>query len=60
MDIAALDKDIANTDSERISLEARLEGDLYPRRAIISGLVTAKKAEVKGTMLMRVRLLEGD
>ncbi|CAK65585.1 unnamed protein product (macronuclear) [Paramecium tetraurelia] len=48
VDIAAYDKDIANTDSERISLEARLEGDLYPRRAIISGLVTAKKAEVKG------------
>ncbi|CAD8170012.1 unnamed protein product [Paramecium octaurelia] len=48
VDISAYDKDIANTDSERISLEARLEGDLYPRRAIISGLVTAKKAEVKG------------
>ncbi|CAD8102008.1 unnamed protein product [Paramecium sonneborni] len=48
VDISAYDKDIANTDSERISLEARLEGDLYPRRAIITGLVTAKKAEVKG------------
>ncbi|CAD8073969.1 unnamed protein product [Paramecium primaurelia] len=48
VDISAYDKDIANTDSERISLEARLEGDLYPRRAIISGLITAKKAEVKG------------
>jgi hypothetical protein len=35
-------------------LEARLEGDLYPRRAIISGLVTAKKAEVKGNLCIEL------
>jgi hypothetical protein len=28
-------------------LEAKLEGDLYPRRAIMTGVVNAKTAEVK-------------
>ncbi|CAD8207837.1 unnamed protein product [Paramecium pentaurelia] len=48
VDIAAYDKDIANIDSERIPLEAKLEGNSYPRRTIISGFVKAKKAQVKG------------
>jgi len=37
-----------------------LEGDLYPRRAIISGLVTAKKAEVKGNLIYENRLSKGN
>lgn len=34
VDIAAYDKDLAESNRERIILEAKLEGDLYPRREI--------------------------
>jgi hypothetical protein len=35
MDIAAYDKDLNESNRERITLEAKLEGDLYPRREIM-------------------------
>ena len=38
---------MANSERERIGYEAKLEGDLYPRRAIMTGLVNAKTAEAK-------------
>jgi len=46
-DIAAYDKDLAESNTKRIQLEAKLEGDLYPRRAIMTGIVNAKTQEVK-------------
>lgn len=47
MDIAAYDKDIADSNYHKIVLEGKLEGDLYPNRAIHQGVEKAKLAEVK-------------
>ncbi|KAM3129282.1 hypothetical protein pb186bvf_018661 [Paramecium bursaria] len=48
VDIAFYDKELALANKDKIGYEAKLEGDLYPRRSILQGLVAAKKAEVKG------------
>jgi hypothetical protein len=47
-DIAEFDKDLAESNTKKIALEAKLEGDLYPRRAIMTGVVNSKKKEVAG------------
>ncbi|CAK79629.1 unnamed protein product (macronuclear) [Paramecium tetraurelia] len=48
VDISAFDKDLAESNRKKIELEARLEGQLYPQREILQGLVAQKQAEVKG------------
>lgn len=48
VDIAVFDKDIASTDNERIVLEAKLEGELYPKREIVQGIVSMKQKELNG------------
>ncbi|CAD8109242.1 unnamed protein product [Paramecium primaurelia] len=48
VDISAFDKDLAESNRKKIELEARLEGQLYPQRSILEGLVAQKSAEVKG------------
>ncbi|CAD8103673.1 unnamed protein product [Paramecium primaurelia] len=47
-DISAFDKDLAESNRQKIELEARLKGQLYPQRGILQGLVAQKQAEVKG------------
>jgi hypothetical protein len=37
-DIATYDKDIAESNTQRIQLEAKLEGELYPKREILTGV----------------------
>ncbi|CAD8155636.1 unnamed protein product [Paramecium octaurelia] len=48
VDISAFDKDLAESNRKKVDLEARLEGQLYPQRSILEGLVAQKSAEVKG------------
>jgi hypothetical protein len=50
VDLSGLDKEIAVADTYRISLEAKLEGALYPQRSILQGIVTSKTKEVRGTI----------
>jgi chromosome segregation ATPase len=45
-DIAAFDKDLAECDRDKIAYEGKLEGDLYPRRSIMTGVVNSKTKEV--------------
>jgi hypothetical protein len=45
-DIGRLDKDLAESNTYRVQLEAKLEGALYPQRSIFQGLVASKSKEV--------------
>jgi len=42
VDIRRYDDEIAVSDTERIQLEAKLEGQLYPQREILRGIESAK------------------
>jgi hypothetical protein len=46
-DIAAFDKDLAESERNRIDLEAKLEGELYPRREIMTTVVNQKTKELQ-------------
>jgi hypothetical protein len=45
-DIAALDKDLAESNTYKVQLEARLEGQLYPTKQILEGIVASKEREL--------------
>ncbi|CAK89330.1 unnamed protein product (macronuclear) [Paramecium tetraurelia] len=47
VDLQNLDQNIKVSDNERIKLEARLEGELYPKRQILQKLITQKQGELK-------------
>lgn len=46
-DLNEIDSDIKVSDDERIALEAKLEGELYPRKEIIQKLINQKSAELR-------------
>ena len=39
---------MANSGNEKIVSEAKLEGELYPLRGVLTGVVKAKENEIKG------------
>ena len=47
-DIGALDKDLAESNNQKVVLEAKLEGALYPTREILQGIVASKTKELAG------------
>lgn len=47
-DIGVLDQDLAESNTKKVQLEARLEGSLYPTREILEGIVAAKQKELAG------------
>ncbi|CAK67235.1 unnamed protein product (macronuclear) [Paramecium tetraurelia] len=47
VDLQNLDQNIKVSDNERIKLEARLEGELYPKREILQKLISQKQGELK-------------
>lgn len=46
-DIATYDKNIKDASYEKMRFEGKLEGDLYPNRAVLQGVEKAKLREVK-------------
>lgn len=47
-DIAALDQDLAESNTKKTQLEAKLEGSLYPTREVLQGIVNSKERELAG------------
>jgi molybdopterin converting factor small subunit len=47
-DLSQFDQEIAEAETYRVQLEAKLEGQLYPQRSILTGIVNSKTKEVKG------------